>query len=89
MFEILFEVVSIFLGERLTKRIKMYSGEDDMIRQRLTRFGINELPEELGGQIRLDQDEWIAERRQKESSSSPCSGEVVFNPVPTWTAEYC
>ena len=67
LFEVLFDVVSILLGERLTNRMKMYSGEDEMIQDQLTDFGIlsSHLPIELGGTIQLNQDQWIAEREKE------------------------
>ncbi len=65
IFEILFDVVSMLLGDRLTKRIKMYSEDDDIIRQRLSRFFIKSLPTELGGNVKLDQERWISERKEE------------------------
>mmetsp|Transcript_24335 Transcript_24335/g.48534 ORF Transcript_24335/g.48534 Transcript_24335/m.48534 type:complete len:315 (+) Transcript_24335:291-1235(+) len=65
IFEILFDVVSMLLGDRLTKRIKMYSEDDDIIRQRLSRFFIKSLPTELGGDVKLDQEKWISERKEE------------------------
>ena len=68
LFEVLFDVVSMLLGERLTQRMKMYSGEDAVIHDQLTDFGIlsTRLPMELGGSLVLDQDQWILEREQEE-----------------------
>lgn len=67
LFEVLFDVVSMLLGERLTKRMKMYSGEDEAIQDKLMDFGIlpSRLPVELGGALNLDQDQWIAERESE------------------------
>jgi len=64
VFEVMFDVVSLLLGDRLTKRLKMYSGEDTIIHNQLSEFGIlsNHLPKELGGVLELDQNKWIAER---------------------------
>ena len=64
LFEILFDVVSVLLGERLTKRIKMYSGEDEDIHDSLEDFGIlpSRLPVELSGRVELNQDAWLKER---------------------------
>lgn len=68
LFEVLFDVVSLLLGERLTKRMKMYSGEDEVIHDQLGDYGIlpSRLPSELGGSLDLDQDAWIAERERSE-----------------------
>lgn len=67
LFEVLFDVVSMLLGERLTKRIKMYPGEDEVIQVKLMDFRIlpSRLPVELGGALNLDQDQWIAERESE------------------------
>jgi hypothetical protein len=67
LFEVLFDVVSLLLGERLTKRMKMYSGEDEAIHDQLEDFGIlpSRLPKELGGSLEFDQDRWIRERENE------------------------
>jgi len=67
VFEVMFDVVSLLLGDRLTKRLKMYSGEDSAIHDQLSDFGIlpNHLPKELGGVLELDQNKWIAERENE------------------------
>ncbi|KAL7550354.1 hypothetical protein ACHAWF_013595 [Thalassiosira exigua] len=67
LFEVLFEVVSMLLGERLTKRMKMYSGEDAQIHDELTDYGIlpSRLPKELGGDLALDQDQWLRDARAR------------------------
>lgn len=67
LFEVLFDVVSLLLGERLTKRMKMYSGEDEAIHNQLEDYGIlpNRLPAELGGTLEFDQDRWIVERENE------------------------
>lgn len=64
LFEVLFDVVSVLLGERLTRRMKMYSGEDSLILDDLSEFGIlpSRIPVDLGGSLELDQDRWIAEQ---------------------------
>ena len=64
LFEVLFDVVSILLGERITNRIKIYSDED--IRQQLEDVGIhpNLLPLALGGEVEVDQSKWLAERER-------------------------
>ena len=71
LFEVLFDVVSMLLGERLTKRMKMYSGEDEDIHDELTDYGIlpSRLPEELGGALKFDQEDWVAAREKEEEKS--------------------
>ncbi|KAL7452221.1 hypothetical protein ACHAWC_003940 [Mediolabrus comicus] len=54
LFEVLFDVIALLLGERLTKRMKMHSDEEDaVIHDNLSDFGIgsSRLPRELGGDI--------------------------------------
>ena len=67
LFEVLFDVVGILLGQRLTKRMEMYSGEDVEIHDQLIDFGIlpSRLPAELGGALELDQNKWIVERENE------------------------
>lgn len=67
VFEMLFDVVSLLLGERLTNRMKMYSGEEEMILDELTDFGLlrSRLPVELGGDLDLDQGQWISLRESQ------------------------
>ena len=64
LFEVLFDVVSVLLGERITKRIKMYSG-DDLVEQ-IEKFGVHSdvLPVDLGGEVVVDQNAWLCEREQ-------------------------
>ena len=64
LFEVLFDVVSVLLGERITKRIKMYSGEN--MEEQLKEVGIspNMLPLALGGKVTVDQREWLVERER-------------------------
>lgn len=62
LLEVLFDVVSILLGERITKRIKIYSGEDTD--RQMEEFGVhsNALPIDLGGEVVVDQSAWLANR---------------------------
>jgi hypothetical protein len=64
LFEILFDVVSVLLGEKLTKRIKLYSGDD--ILGQIEEFGIGPtvLPVDLCGEVALDQEQWLADRER-------------------------
>lgn len=64
LFEVLFDVVSVLLGERITKRIKMYSG-DDLVEQ-IEKFGVHSdvLPVDLGGEVVVDRNAWLCEREQ-------------------------
>lgn len=52
LFEVLYDVVAMLLGDRLKKRIKLYS-DDAVIHDKLIDFGIfpSRLPKELGGRL--------------------------------------
>jgi hypothetical protein len=52
------------LGERITKRIKVYSGEDAAKQVDEFGVGLNVLPFDLGGEIGIDQNQWLAVREQ-------------------------
>jgi hypothetical protein len=61
LFEVMFDVIALMLGERLTKRMKMYSDEeDDVIHEKLNDFGIipSRLPTALGGSIEFCDGKW-------------------------------
>lgn len=61
LFEVLFDVIALLLGERLTKRMKMHSDEEDaVIHDNLSDFGIgsSRLPRELGGDIEFSDGQW-------------------------------
>ncbi|KAL7441976.1 hypothetical protein ACHAXM_008145 [Skeletonema potamos] len=61
LFEVLFDVVAMLLGERLTKRIKLYSDDDEaVIHDKLMDFGIfpSRLPSELGGGLEFNDGKW-------------------------------
>jgi hypothetical protein len=64
-FRILFPIVKIFLGERLRKRVNVHSGSDEKMLDRLDKFGLKreDLPSDLGGQIVLDHDGWLEDRK--------------------------
>lgn len=64
LFEFIFDVVSILLGERITKRIKVYSGENAAKQVEEFGVGLNVLPVDLGGEIGIDQKQWLAVREQ-------------------------
>ena len=61
LFEVLFDVVSLLLGDRLTKRIKLYSDEDKTeLHDKLMDFGIfpSRLPKDLGGDLDFVDGTW-------------------------------
>jgi len=56
LFEVLFSVMRVFLGERLRKRVKFHSGEDEGVLQKMEHtYGItrDKLPIEMGGELKV------------------------------------
>lgn len=62
---IIFPIIKLMMGERLRKRIKVYSGSDKKVLKKLEPFGLTKdmLPKELGGDLELDQAAWLAARK--------------------------
>lgn len=69
-FKIVLPIFKVFLGERMRKRIHVHSGSEQKVLKileqkfRLTR---DVLPSELGGNIVLDHEQWLADRLVEES----------------------
>ena len=67
-FKLVFAVLKLFLGERMRKKVKPHSGEDETVLLKMQRnFGISKdkIPSEMGGGLVLDQVVWLEERRSK------------------------
>ena len=63
-FAILFPIIKLFIGARLRKRIRVHSGSDQHVNQTLRNdFGLEDVPEDLGGTVQLDHLAWLKERR--------------------------
>lgn len=63
-------VVKLFLSERLRKLIFVVKGSDEAVVEQLEdTFGMTtaELPSELNGEVLLDREGWVENRRQLES----------------------
>jgi len=66
-FEVLFSVMKVFLGERLRKRVKFHSGEDEGVLQKMEhKYGItrDKLPIEMGGELKMDHMGWLEQRKK-------------------------
>lgn len=65
IFQIIFPIVSLFLGERIRKRVRIHSGSIEKVVQELTNpYGItkDKLPTIIGGTIQLNHKEWLIEQ---------------------------
>jgi len=64
-FSMIWPIMNLFLGERLRKRVKVYSGSDKKVLEKLQVYGLSNdsIPSELGGNIVLDHKNWLYERR--------------------------
>jgi len=60
-------LVKMAMGERLRKRILFHTGSCEDVQKTLEPYGLTKdiLPTELGGDVVLDQDAWLAARRQE------------------------
>ena len=67
---IIWPIVKIFLGERLRKRVKMWSGSEEKVMDDLTKFGITPdmVPSDMGGKCVLDHTAWLQEQAKEEAS---------------------
>ena len=66
-FSVIFPFFQLFLGERLRKRIRVYSGSDASVLAKLDKLGLEKktIPKEMGGDYVLDHNAWL-EARAKE-----------------------
>jgi hypothetical protein len=64
-FSIIWPFVSFFLGERLRKRVRVESGSNEKIMEKLANCGLTKdcVPSELGGNIVLDHKNWLLDRK--------------------------
>jgi hypothetical protein len=68
-FAIVIPIFKIFLGNRLRKRIRVHSGSEQNVLKALEQFGLTKdvLPSDLGGNIVLDHEQWLADRLAEDS----------------------
>eukprot|EP00566_Odontella_aurita_P008295 CAMPEP_0113560844 /NCGR_PEP_ID=MMETSP0015_2-20120614/19655_1 /TAXON_ID=2838 /ORGANISM="Odontella" /LENGTH=651 /DNA_ID=CAMNT_0000462591 /DNA_START=1268 /DNA_END=3220 /DNA_ORIENTATION=- /assembly_acc=CAM_ASM_000160 len=78
MFHIINPILKLLFGDRLRKRFKVHYGTDEAVLSSLEEFGLlrDILPSELGGQVRLNQVQWISDRMVREGLNGR------FSPVP-------
>jgi hypothetical protein len=64
-FSVIWSLVSLFLRERLRKRVKVESGSNEKVMEKLAKYGLTKdrVPSELGGNIVLDHKNWLIERK--------------------------
>ena len=67
-FQLIYPIIKLLLGERLRKRINLHAGNEGHIHERLSKFGLTKdhLPVDLGGNVVLDHEKWLAELRATE-----------------------
>ena len=58
-------LVNLLMGERLRKRIKFHTGSTENVLKSLGKYGLAEdvLPKELGGNISVDMEAWLEDRK--------------------------
>mmetsp|Transcript_38654 Transcript_38654/g.57478 ORF Transcript_38654/g.57478 Transcript_38654/m.57478 type:complete len:302 (-) Transcript_38654:149-1054(-) len=82
-FNIIFPIIKRLMGERLRKRMRLYTGSDEAVLKELADpFGLTAdmLPTQLGGQIVLDNAAWLEERKALESGNKAKPPAVVDEP---------
>jgi hypothetical protein len=63
-FAIVFPIFKLCLGDRMRKRVRVHSGSEQKVLKALEAFGLTKdvLPSDLGGNIVLDHEQWLADR---------------------------
>jgi CRAL/TRIO domain len=64
-FHLIFPVISMFLGDRLRKRIRIHSGKVEHVLEGLeSKYGLtrDKLPSEIGGDVELNHELWLQDR---------------------------
>jgi hypothetical protein len=65
-FTIVFPIIKLLLGKRLRERIKVHTGSEAHVLERLACFGIpkESIPSDLGGDVVLNQKAWLKKRKE-------------------------
>lgn len=65
--EFLLPLIKFLVGHRLRHRFEIHSGSDERVLQSLSSYGLprDRLPKEIGGEVVLDHEKWIKERRAR------------------------
>lgn len=66
-FRIVYPLACMFLGDRLSKRIRLHPGKVEDLHKTLAPYGLTQelLPTELGGKVVLDIEKWIAKQKME------------------------
>jgi len=67
-FEIVSPIIKLLMGQKLRKKIKIHSGSDEKVLEKLVKkYSIDKaaLPSDLGGDLILDHDKWLDDRKKK------------------------
>jgi CRAL/TRIO domain len=64
-FKLIFPITKLFLTDRTKKRLKVHVGSTSEVAAKLASFGLSkdDLPEQIGGTVKLDVEKWLKERR--------------------------
>lgn len=65
MFTWAYVLLNYLHSQRLRKRVKVYSGSNEKVLQKLQVYGLSKdsVPSELGGNVVLDHKNWLYERK--------------------------
>jgi hypothetical protein len=58
-------VFKFFMGKRMRNRLQVHSGSKEKVLKHIAMYGLSKesIPEELGGNVRLDYQAWLEQRR--------------------------
>ena len=64
-FRIVWPFFQLLMGERLRKRVRLHAGSVEHVLEQVGAFGLTKdhLPTDIGGNIVLDHETWVAKRK--------------------------